>query len=274
MVETSEKLLNGKNVLVTRPQEQSFELASKLIAEGANIYLLPTIKITLPEDYSEIDAALEDLSKYDWIVFTSTNAVRYFVERLEYLRLFKNILGGTKIASVGPATALMLEKYGIEVHFVAAEHTAEVLAESLPDVSGKNVLIPTTDINKGKLRQILSGRNAQVCEIAFYNTRKNEIADDYILQTFTAGIDIITFTSSSSVEALIELLRPLQLNINKHLIACIGPHTADTARGHGLTVDIIAKPFTIDGLIASMLEYFSNHTNKRNTPEFRNENTV
>ncbi len=261
MLDLEEKILNGKNILVTRPQEQAFEFASKLIAEGANIYLLPTVKITLPEDYTEIDRSLGKINGYDWIVFTSTNAVRYFVERMQHLRLFADVLKAGKIAAVGPATALMLEKEGIHVDYISGTHTGEFLASTMEDVSGKKILVPTTDINRGKLREILSQRGAEVEEVAFYNTRKNEVADDYIIQTFNAGIDMITFTSSSSVEALVELVSPLHIPLEKFSVACIGPHTADTARHHGLKVDVIAKPFTLDGLISELVKYYHTISN-------------
>ena len=258
MVEFEEKALHGKNILVTRPQEQAFEFASKLIAEGANIYLLPTVKITLPGDYTDVDRALNQLESYDWLIFTSTNGVRYFCERLQYLRLFGSILKGCRVAAVGPATALLLEKEGIKVDFVSASHTAESLANTIQDIEGKTVLIPTTDINRGKAREILTSRGAKVDEVAFYNTRKNEVANDYIVQTFRAGIDIITFTSSSSVEALVELTEPLNIPLEKYSVACIGPHTADTARQHGLKVEVIANPFSLDGLISELIKYYEN----------------
>ena len=253
-----EKVLNGRNILVTRPEEQAFEFASKLIAEGANIYLLPAIKITPPVDFAEIDNSLEKLAEYDWIIFTSTNAVRYFVERLQLLHLFGNVLQGSKIAAVGPATALMLEKEGIQVDYISPVHTSEYMASNLEEVAGKKILVPTTDINKGKLRQVLNERGAEINELAFYNTRKNDISDDYILQTFRSGIDMITFTSSSSVEAIVELVSPFQIPLDKFPVACIGPHTADTAREHGLKVEVIAKPFTLDGLISEMLDFYRN----------------
>ncbi len=257
-----EKSLNGRNILVTRPQDQAFEFASKLIAEGADIYLLPTVKITLPEDYTKIDNSLEKLAEYDWLVFTSTNAVRYFVERMQFLHLFGNVLQGSKVAAVGPATALMLEKEGIHVDYISAIHTGEHLAANIENVEGKKILVPTTDINRGKLRQVLTERGAEVNEVAFYNTRKNEIADDYIIQTFRAGVDMITFTSSSSVEALVELVSPLHIPLEKFPVACIGPHTAATAREHGLKVDVIAQPYTLDGLISELVNYYRKISNE------------
>ena len=247
-----EQPLQGKNILVTRPREQAFEFASMLLAEGANVFLLPTISITATNDYTEINNSLRNIHNYNWIVYSSVNGVKFFMERLKELGIGIKSLAGIKIAAGGPATARLIESHGLAVDFIPAQHTSKALAEGLENVRGEIILAPVTDISDNEMKEILEAKDAKVDEVVFYHTANNEVAKEYIEQTFKSGIDIITFTSSSAVSSLIEMVKPLGIDLKDYCIACIGTVTAETAKENGLEVSIVGNPFTIEGLISGI----------------------
>jgi uroporphyrinogen-III synthase len=251
-----EKALHGKNILVTRPQEQAFEFASMLINEGANIYLLPTIKIIAANDFTHIDSSLSNIGNYVWIIFSSVNGAKFFLERLKFLNIDIATLQGCKIAAIGPSTAKLLESSGLNIDFIPKHHTSTALAKEMDNIAGVSVLAPVTDISTNSLREILEAKGARLDEIVYYYTRKNEVALEYIKKTFKSDIHIVTFTSSSAVTSLIDLTEPLHIDLNEYCIACIGPGTAETAKEHGLDVSIIGNPYTLDGLLNEIKAFY------------------
>lgn len=251
--------LSGKRVLVTRARAQASTLSRLLAEGGAQPVELAAIEIAEVADYSELDEAVQNLPAYGWVLFTSVNGVEAFWKWLRALgrdaRWFRNV----KIGAIGPATGEALASCGIHPDLVPQEHTSEALAEALASsgIDGQRILLPRSDIAPKDLADRLSELGAQPNEVVAYITRppvesiasaKRMLAD--------GGIDIITFTSSSTVNNLVSALEGELDSIKGCTIACIGPVTADAADRAGLSVDIVAGEHTIPGLVAAMEHYF------------------
>ena len=266
--------LTGKRILVTRPRAQAAGMCDKLAALGAEPILFPTIEIAPMDDYSALDQAIAALDKYQWIIFTSVNGVAAFWDRLTVVGA--SLVPALKIASIGPATAQALEKHGLRATFIPEEYVAEAIVEGIGDVRGKWILLPRAEIAREALAEELGRRGAVVHEIAAYRTLP-AAPDPQGLTELRRSVDAITFTSSSTVRNFVLLLSgstkyidaanyrrmghdgiPMP-SLNRAAIACIGPITAQTAREVGLPVDVMARreAYTMDGLVAALVEYFS-----------------
>lgn len=266
--------LTGKRILVTRPRAQAADLCDKLAALGAEPILFPSIEIAPMDDYSALDQAIAALDKYQWIIFTSVNGVAAFWERLDLTGL-KDLSGlPCKFAAIGPATANALEQRGVRAEFIPEEYVAERILDGVGNVAGQWILLPRADIAREALAVELSRRGAIVHEIAVYRTLP-AAPDPQGLMELRRGVDAITFTSSSTVRNFVALLSgstkyidaanyrrmghdgiPMP-SLNRAAIACIGPITAQTAREVGLPVDVMAREYTMQGLVAALVEYFS-----------------
>jgi uroporphyrinogen III methyltransferase/synthase len=249
--------LFGQRVLVTRTREQASELSARLRALGAEAVELPTIHIELPEDWTPLDGAIATLSRYDWIVFTSVNGVRFFWKRLAWAGLDARALHGLDLAAIGPATAAELAAHGLQADYVPDEYVAEAVAAGLDDVHDRRILLPRADIARPALAELLRAGGADVDEVTAYRTLQAR-AEPEALRDLLAGISLATFTSSSTVRNLAAMLRDAGLDLGQVLehvaVACIGPITAQTARELGLRVHAVARAYTIDGLIDAILE--------------------
>lgn len=246
------KPLEGKRILVTRPRAQAAELCDKLSAQGAIPIAFPTIEIAPLDDYAALDRAIRELSAYHWIIFTSVNGVKAFWDRLEIVRT--GLAPARHIAAIGPATARALHAHGVTAILIPDEYIAEAIVESIGDVTGQCILLPRADIAREALAVELRARGAIVDEIAAYRTVPVQPDPDGLLE-FQRGVDVITFTSSSTVRNFVALVERDAIS-PQALIACIGPITASTARELGLRVDIQATNYTMDGLIAALVVYF------------------
>jgi uroporphyrinogen-III synthase len=243
--------LAGKRVLVTRPRGQAAALCQRLSALGAVPVLLPTIDIEPPSDPAALQRAARRAGAYDWIVFTSVNGVAAFEAPLWGL----NGSAVPRIAAIGPATARALEARGAPADFVPQEFVAEALAEGLGEVRGLRVLMPRAEEARDVLARELRARGAVVHEVAAYRTRL-AAPDESALAELRRGVDVITFTSSSTVRGFMALLEGLGLRLDPPpLIACIGPVTTATARALGLRVDVTAQTYTGDGLVDAIKAY-------------------
>ncbi len=258
--------LFGKRVLVTRAREQASALSELLMARGAEPVEFPVIKIAAIADTSEVDQALGGLKSYDWIVFTSANAVQIVAKRLRSLGLDSRAFAGLAIAAIGPATAeALLSEMAVRADFVPTEAVAEaVLAEwPEPDMAGRRVLIPRASEAREILPTELRERGAVVDVIAVYETILDDATAAELRESLRLGqIDIITFTSSSTVRNLTKALRirdegSLVELVGDCTIATIGPITADTAREHGLQPSIVATEHTVPGLVAAIEAHLS-----------------
>lgn len=266
--------LAGKRILVTRPRAQAADLCDKLTALGAEPIVFPTIDIAPLEDHTALDRAITDLCSYQWVVFTSVNGVAAVWDRLAAMGKDGRAFDGIQVAAIGPATARALGKRGIHAHFIPDEYIAEAIVDGLGEVRGQRILLPRADIAREALAVALERRGAIVHENAAYRTLP-AAPDPQGLTELRRGVDAITFTSSSTVRNFVLLLSgsaqyidaanyrrmghhgiPMP-SLNRAIIACIGPITAQTAREVGLPVNVMAAEYTMDGLVAALVEYFS-----------------
>ena len=255
------RALFGKGILVTRAADQAGEFSEILSRHGARVYECPTIRISPCEDTAELDAAISALPDFDWLVFTSYNAVRYFFARLTALGRDSRALGSCKVCAVGPKTAAALMQHSITADLVPRDYKAEGVVEAFATISaaGKRFLFPKADRARDVIPEGLRRLGAAViAPVAYRNTVPDELPRSVIQALEERKIQCATFTSSSTVENLAAILgenRMLHL-LNGVTIAAIGPITAQTCRELGLPVDIEPKEFTIAALTDEVVKYF------------------
>ncbi len=254
--------LFGKRVVVTRARAQAGELSRELEALGAEVLEFPTIEIKEPEDFGPLDVAIKDLDSFGWIVFTSANGVAAFVERLgEHGLDLRAVPRGAKLAAIGPATADALRTTGLRVDVVPEEYRAEALLEALLDGSpaGGKVLIPRARVAREVLPEKLREAGMEVVVPPAYETIPSEEGKDELREKLlSGGIDCVTFTASSTVESFVGAFGEEASNLLSNArVACIGPITAETARGHGIRVDVEATEYTIPGLVRAVAGLFA-----------------
>lgn len=254
--------LAGKHIAITRPREQAAALAERLEALGARVSLLPAIHIAPMEDNAPLDAAIDHLSAYDWLIFTSVNGVRAFAERLAATDHTWADRGLARVAAIGPATAQALADAGVVVDLTPDEYIAEGILEGLGLVAGQRMLLARADIARRSLADGLRLRGAEVDEVAAYRTVTQPVAPEFIQRILLDDrADAITFTSSSTVRGLLEGLAAAGYEPREALrevaLAAIGPITAATLRDNGLEPALIAEEYTIPGLTAALVAYFA-----------------
>jgi uroporphyrinogen III methyltransferase/synthase len=235
-----------KRILVTRPRAQADSFVEGLrVARFEPIYF-PVIEIRSVEDNSELDQALVQIKKYDWVVFTSVNGVEVVFDRLEkYSSL-------PRVAAIGPKTADALKARGVIPDFIPEEYVAEAILPGLGDLRGKWVLLPRAEIARKALPEAIIKAGGIAHEIAVYKTLAIQ-PDAEGLAALKAGVDVITLTSPSTVQNFVAIAKqngfnPLNLP-NNPLFACIGPITEQAARAEGLSNLVVAKEYTTEGLI-------------------------
>jgi uroporphyrinogen III methyltransferase/synthase len=255
------KPLFGRSILVTRAKNQAKELTEKLSELGAEVVEIPTIEIKPPDSFEPLDQAIKRLGgrgklAYRWLIFTSRNGVDFFWKRLAYLKKDVRILAQVKIAAIGPATAKAIEEKGLCLDFIPEEYRAEALIEGFKKigVKGQRILIPRAKVAREVLPEKLREMGAQVEVVEAYQTVIKREVGPILRQVLTErSIDIITFTSSSTVKSFINLLNGEIDLLQGTKIATIGPITAETAQKLGLKVDIVARDYTILGLVKAIL---------------------
>jgi len=251
--------LFGKRVLVTRAGSQAGGFEGLLIQHGAQPVRFSSIEIRAIRVKQKLDRGISNLNEYDWLAFTSVNGVEAFFHRLNERKLDSRALAGLRIGAIGPMTASALSAYGVEADYVPGVHTGKGFLRDLrkSEVNGKRFLLPRADIADDEITEGLRKLGARVDEIAVYHTarpRGNLARLKGLLQP--GNLDIITFTSSSTVTNLLAGLSNNEIKQIKAKIACIGPKTAATAVKAGLKVHILAKEQTMAGLIEATEEYF------------------
>ena len=253
-----QRTLFGKRVLITRSRSQASRLRTLLEQAGANTVELPTIQIGPLEDFAALDSTLAKLHEYDWVIFASTNAVDSVFQRLESKSKDARALAGTTVGAIGPATAQALSRRGITADFVPSRPVSEVVLKELSDRNwhGASVLLPSADIGRDELEQGLANMGATVNRLAAYRNLPVEGVSELAKQAFIDGVDVVTFTSSSTVRNLVEMLNGDRNALNASFIACIGPVTAATARELGLRVDLEASEHTVEGLVDALTRHF------------------
>jgi uroporphyrinogen III methyltransferase/synthase len=259
------KPLFGRTVLVTRTLEQAASFCQILESYGAEPIAFPTIKTVPPASWRPLDRAIKRLSKYDWAVFTSVNGVKYFFERLPAVGCDLRELKGVKICAIGPRTAGAVRELGIRVDLTPKEFRAEAIIKALgtKKIRGRRFLLPRAE----KAREVLPGEikrlGGKIDVVPAYRSIRPRKGAGELKKLFALGlIDCVTFTSSSTVTNFVKTFKKGALGelLKDVNIACIGPITAETARGFGLRVDIIPKNYTVQALAETMAEYYRKAT--------------
>ncbi len=252
--------LAGKRVVVTRAPEQAQELIRQLEQLGAEVLFLPAVGFANPLDFAPLDGAIAALPQFHWLLFTSQNAVRFFMGRCR-VRGQMPQPGQPMIAAVGPATAAAAKKEGLRVDYVAGRFRGKALAEELgARLAGKRVLLPRSDCASGDLPGALAGQGANVVDVVAYRTVAPHSFDPGVADAIRRGeVDVVTFMSPSAVhhvaeEVGLEVLRRANSRVT---LAAIGPVTAGSIRDVGVSADIEAREATAVALVAAIAEYFA-----------------
>jgi uroporphyrinogen III methyltransferase/synthase len=253
-----ERPLSGKRIVVTRTRKQASALSEKLRALGAEVLELPTIRIEPPTNLHQFAEIVQDAHSYDWIVFTSPNGVTAFFDIFFKLYDDSREIGGVKIAAIGPATAQCVKDYHLHVDLQPDEFVAEALAREFKQLGGienLRILLARAEKARDVLSKQLLNLGAIVDEGFAYRTVPETRDTTGARRRFVEeGADLITFTSSSTVENFLALNLPWP---QKMQVASIGPITSKTARDHGLKVDVEARRHDIDGLVEAIRNFFA-----------------
>jgi uroporphyrinogen III methyltransferase/synthase len=257
--------LFGKRVLVTRTRTQAGRLSRLLRERGAQAIELPTIDIRPLPDYGSLDRALGRLSDYAWVVFTSANAVEAVFARLAAMALDTRAFGKVRVAAIGPATVEALASRGLVADLMLDVFTSNAIVDAMRGrlSPGARVLLPRADIAPDSLREGLSVNGAKVDDVTAYRTVAPATTGDRLGSILAAGIEVATFTSSSTVRNLLSALNGKADRISGATIACIGPVTAGTAREMGLKVDIVADVHTVAGLVDALERHLAKESPTR-----------
>ena len=250
--------LFGKRILVTRTRAQAGRLSSLLAERGAVPIEIPTIKIEPLADYTELDAHLSRLREFDWTILSSTNNVEIVFDRLKAMGLDARAFQGTSILALGPATADALRQRGIAPDLVPQRYVSEGVIEAMKEtgVEGSKVLLPRSSAGRELMVTGLAELGANVTQVAAYRPVPAEESRDLLREVLAEGVDIATFTSSSTVKNLVDFLDRDVKRLKDVRIACIGPITAETAGELGLDVDIVAEKSTVAGLVDALEGFF------------------
>ena len=256
------KPLFGKTVVITRTREQASELVARLSELAADCLECPTIRVVPPKDWAPLDRAIDQLDTYDWLVLTSVNGVNFFFDRLYEQGKDVRALGNVRTATIGPATAKRLREFGFTSDIIPKTYRAESIIEAFDKESmeGKRVLLPRAKEARPILPVEVRKMGATVDEVPAYQTEQcRDNVDLLINHLGRHTIDMVTFTSSSTVRNFKTLLPPERFEslIEGVTVASIGPITSDTARDLGFTVHIEAQDFTIPGLCDAIVQHYS-----------------
>ncbi|MGH9749890.1 MAG: uroporphyrinogen-III C-methyltransferase [Candidatus Polarisedimenticolia bacterium] len=251
--------LADRTLVVTRAREQAGPLIEALTARGARVIAAPAIAFAPPRSYAPLDRALRRLPTYDLVIFTSANGVDRFFERLRRRRVDLRTLRGT-IAAIGPATAAAVGRLGLRVALVPEEYRAEGLLRALRVKRGMHVLIPRAAVARDLLPRTLRRAGARVDVTPVYRTvRSREGTAPLAAAVRRGAIDLVLFTSSSTVTHFVEKLPPrLRRRLRGTPAACIGPITAATARAHGFRIAAIPRDYTVPALVTAVETVFRN----------------
>jgi len=256
------KPLFGKRIVLTRPQKQAREFSQLLSGYGAEPVEVPTIQIVPPASWQAIDDAVTRLGTYHWLIFTSVNGVRPFMERLHVARKDVRALAHLRLCAIGPRTAQELGTYGLTSDVIPAQYQAEGVIAALADagVRGSHILIPRAEVAREILPEQLRELGATVDVIPVYRTIAPTVDAASLTKQFCDGqVAAVTFTSSSTVRNFVEVfggrdaVKPLVARV---VIACIGPITARTAEEYGLTVTIMPAENTVPALADAIVKHF------------------
>ena len=256
---TLDQPLAGLTVLVTRAQHQAADLNAALRARGAEPLELPTIAITAATDPAPLAAAVANLAAntYDWVVFTSGNAVDRMLTAVGDHPATH--FGHAQLAAVGEATAARLRAAGLSVALVPPSFTAEdVLAAMVArGVAEQRILFPRGTLARETIATGLRAAGAIVDEVEVYRTEMATEIDPAVRARIARGdVDVVTFASPSSARNLVAMLNGEFVNLRRATVACVGPMTAEVAARHGLPPDVVATESTVNGLVDAIVDYY------------------
>lgn len=249
--------LLGRRIVVTRSRGQASELVQRLEALGAEAVELPMIRIEPPLDPAPLHEAVTNLDRYDWVVFTSTNAVDAFFAALRRAGRDSRALAGVKLCVVGPATAERLSDFGLAPDAMPERYEAAAVVDALAAKSNLlrlRVLHPTSDLAGHELADLLRSKAAAVGEIVAYRTVAEAGSAAQAAAALAQGVHWITFTSSSTVTALLAVIPAAKIAGSHARLASIGPQTSAALRNAGLTPTVEADTHTIPGLVEAILD--------------------
>jgi uroporphyrinogen-III synthase len=263
MSDSEKQLLVGRRIVLTRPREQAVEWRQKLEALGASVLELPLIRVSKDVNLETLAEVFQELGSYEWIIFTSTNGVKYFFE--EFHRIHDDIraLGLMRIAVVGEATAAAIREKHLRIEVQPKKANAEELAKALIDresMDSAKVLVITGNRNREVLVERLEEARAIVDCLAVYKTEEADLGKDPVAVDFRArGADAILFASPSAAQSFFDQAAALKLGskAKRPLAGSIGPSTTATMKQLGLPVDFEATEATLDSLVASLEKKFS-----------------
>jgi len=289
---SEDRPLAGRRIVVTRPLRQTSTIAEKLERLGADVFLFPAIRVTRPAqgdpETDELDRAIGRLDEFDWIVFTSVNGADVFFDRLGELGRDARCLAGCRVAAIGPATAARLASRGVRADLVPAEFRGEALAAALRQAaatscgagsadlvsparrtaapgSGRSVLLVRSDRGRRVVVAELERAGLAVEEVKVYRIEaeidtpvRAALRDELAALLAEGRVDALTFASSATVRSFVEAVGRDSLDRGpvRPDVFCIGPVTADTARSLGLEVSGVPREYTIDGLVAEIVDFY------------------
>jgi uroporphyrinogen III methyltransferase/synthase len=253
--------LFGKRVLITRPEGQSDAMAQDLRDRGADPVELPTVQIVPPSDPARFADAVLRAGDYDWVIFTSVNGVDAFFDVLRARQRDARVLGGVRVAAIGPATRGALAKYGVRADVMPDEYRGEAVfavMQAEGSLRAKKVLIARAEVARETLPQLLRDAGATVDVVPAYRTLPADPARFAEIRALLAarGLHAVAFTSSSTVQRLVEGLGDAEL-LRDVVIAAIGPITAATAQELGLPAQVVAQESTAPGLVRALEAHFT-----------------
>ena len=256
--------LFGRRIVVTRSREQAGELVEMLEERGAEAIQAPTIRVAPAEDAAALDRAAADAGAYDWIVFTSANAVDYFMQRVMANGDVRD-LKGVRLCAIGPSTAQRVSRYGLRVDVTPEEATSDAVTDALRaagSLKGARVLLPRADIAREVLAEQLRDAGAEVSEVAAYRTMlagsERDGDQDIYRMLLERQIDAITFTSASTVKNFAKIYGEEQAAdlLRTTVVASIGPVTAEAAQQLGIQTTVMPERYTIPDLVDALVEHF------------------
>jgi uroporphyrinogen III methyltransferase/synthase len=251
-------------VLVTRPRDQAAELVEPLNALGAETVEAPMIRIVPPDDLGPLMRAAAEPAAFDWIVFSSANAVDAFMGAL--LNGPRDVRALPKICTVGPATAQRLAHYGVKVDLVPDEHRAEAVVAALAaqgPLDGALVLLPRASIGRDVIADQLRAAGSVVTDVVAYQTVPENVQregyPDVYGMLLEGRIDVVTFTSASAVRNFSSLYGAEQVAdlLKRTAVAVIGPVTAEAATQLGIPVAIQPAPYTVPAMVEAIAAHFA-----------------
>ncbi len=254
--------LRGKRILVTRSVEQAGELAVLVRSAGGLPVLFPTIRLTHPEDCGPLDREIGRISSFDWILFASANAARFFCERAARLGV-GSWPGTLRVGSVGPGTTNELAAHGVPVHRTAEKHTAGGLFEALPPggIRGKRFLLPRAEEGRETLPDAIAREGGEVVSVVAYRNGLAEKDETVAAEIVARPPDVCTFASPSAFRNLFPLLgeEAAREMLSRTRIAVIGEVTARAVERKDFRVDIVPETYTLKAMVDAVRAFFAGH---------------